>query len=68
MARKDFNQTAFDLVQQATGEVAVPDLTQQQASGRKGGLVGGSARARALTKDERSRIAKLAAAARWKKT
>ena len=33
--------------------------------GRRGGMKGGRARAEALTKDERSRIAKRAAKARW---
>lgn len=37
------------------------------ASGRLGGLKGGAARAKALSKKKRSEIAKLAAAARWKK-
>ena len=35
--------------------------------GRKGGLVGGKARAAKLTPEQRSAIAKKAAAARWKK-
>jgi len=37
------------------------------ALGRKGGLKGGKARAEKLTPEERSAIARLAAAARWKK-
>lgn len=36
--------------------------------GRLGGLKGGNARAKALSKKKRAEIAKLAAAARWKKT
>jgi len=36
--------------------------------GRLGGLKGGHARAKALSKKKRSEIAKLAAAARWKKS
>ena len=35
--------------------------------GRRGGLKGGAARAKALSSSERSAIAKRAAAARWKK-
>jgi hypothetical protein len=38
-----------------------------QALGRLGGLKGGKARAKALTKAQRSEIAKKAAAARWGK-
>jgi hypothetical protein len=38
------------------------------ALGRLGGLKGGKARALALSKKKRSEIAKLAAAARWKKS
>jgi len=37
------------------------------ALGRLGGLKGGKARADSLSSDERSEIAKKAAAARWKK-
>jgi hypothetical protein len=36
--------------------------------GRLGGLKGGTARAKALSKKKRTEIAKLAAAARWKKS
>jgi hypothetical protein len=38
------------------------------ALGRLGGLKGGNARAKALTKKKRAEIAKLAASARWKKS
>ena len=38
------------------------------ALGRLGGLKGGKARAAALSKKKRAEIAKLAAAARWKKS
>ncbi len=38
------------------------------ALGRLGGLKGGRARAEALSKKKRAEIAKLAAAARWKKS
>ena len=37
------------------------------ALGRKGGLKGGKARAKSLTSDQRSEIAKVAAKARWQK-
>lgn len=66
--RKDFTQVAFDIVQQATGEVAPePELTGKKADSRKGGLKGGKARAEKLTPEQRSEIAKKAAEARWKK-
>ena len=40
---------------------------ERSESARNAGLVGGRARARALTKAERRAIAKKAAAARWRK-
>lgn len=67
MTRKDLNQTAFSVVQQATGEQAAPPApTERQLNSRKGGLSGGKARASALSSEERSNIAKLAAEARWR--
>jgi len=40
---------------------------ERQESARAAGLVGGKARARALTKEQRQEIARKAAAARWGK-
>lgn len=65
--RKDFTQVAFDVVQRATGEVIAPARSKKQESGRKGGLKGGASRAIALTPEQRSEIARVAAQARWKK-
>jgi general stress protein YciG len=69
MPRKDLNQTAFSIVQQATGEVVPAPIDEKkkaaQESGRRGGLKGGTARAAALTPEQRSEIAKQAAAKRW---
>lgn len=66
--RRDFTQVAFDIVQQATGEIEpTPELIGKKADSRKGGLKGGKARAEKLTPEERSEIAKNAAAKRWKK-
>lgn len=69
MKRKDINQTAFSIMQQATGEVAKPIIDPKkkaaQESGRRGGLIGGAARTAKLTPEQRSEIAKKAAAARW---
>ncbi|MEQ1596058.1 MAG: histone H1 [Casimicrobium sp.] len=69
MSRKDVNQTAFSIVQQATGEVVPEPIDEKkkaaQESGRRGGLKGGTARAATLTPEQRSEIAKKAAAKRW---
>jgi hypothetical protein len=62
---RDLNQWAKRMVDIATGEAE--DKTPASHA-RKGGLVGGKARAKALTPAERSEIARLAAEARWKKT
>lgn len=69
---KDANQRAKSIVDIATGEkdeeTMSADLLSKAMSilGRKGGLKGGKARAKSLTKKQRSEIAKKAAAARWK--
>lgn len=70
--RKDFTQIAVAIAQKATGEAPPPpvvDPKKQAAieSGRKGGLKGGAERAKKLTAEERSEIAKTAAEARWRK-
>jgi hypothetical protein len=66
--RRDFTQIAFDVMRRATGELAPePALTGKKADSQKGGLKGGTARAKKLTAEERSEIAKKAAEARWKK-
>jgi len=65
--RRDFTQVAFNIVQQATGEIEpTPELTGKKADSSKGGLSGGKARAAKLTPEERSAIAKKAAQKRWK--
>ena len=66
MPKKDLNQLAKFLVDQATDETpkATPSIAVE--SGRRGGLKGGKARADALTAEERLQIAKKAADARWK--
>lgn len=68
----DINQLAKSIVDTATNEETPKPLTDDEiikaaasALGRKGGLVGGKARAKALTPKRRSEIAKNAAAARW---
>jgi hypothetical protein len=62
----DLNVQAFRLVQEATSEVA-PDKAKRAAS-RKGGLKGGTARAKSITPARRLEIAHKASAARWNKT
>ena len=64
----DINALARAIVDDATGEAKPEDAGKNPAAvalGRLGGLKGGKARAKALTKERRSEIAKKAAAARW---
>ena len=72
---RDQNQLAYEIVRLSTGEVQ-PELPEPDRSavsaylskiGRRGGLKGGSARAKALSARKRSAIAANAAKARWKK-
>lgn len=62
----DMNQLARFIVDTAAGEI--PEPTPKQVRAKKGGNVGGAARARILTPEQRSEIARLAAEARWKKS
>ena len=59
---------AVHIMKIATGEVedvkATPDPAKEHM--RRGGVAGGKARAKKLTKAERSEIAKKAARARWR--
>jgi len=69
---RDTNQLAKYIVDLSTGEEKEPDENEGKdpaavALGRKGGLKGGKARAKKLTAEERSAIAKKAAKARWDK-
>lgn len=66
----DPNETAFRILQEATGEKPKEDEGKDPAAvalGRKGGLKGGKARAAKLTPEERSEIARKAAQKRWTK-
>ena len=69
---RDINKLAFAIAQQATGEAPPqPEETPTKnpaavALGKLGGIKGGAARAKSLTKKRRSEIAKQAAMARWK--
>jgi hypothetical protein len=70
---RDPNQLAKLIADIATGESADPVRTEDGRDlaavllGRRGGLIGGRARADKLTPEERQRIARQAAAARWKR-
>lgn len=72
---RDINQCAVSVVDAATGQTEpISDAVQAElagkdpaavALGRKGGLKGGKARAEKLSPEQRSAIAREAAAARW---
>lgn len=64
---RDANQLAKSIVDIATGQ-ASDEEAATVVRARKGGKVGGAARARVLTPEERSEIARTAAMARWKKS
>lgn len=61
----DLNRRAFDIVRIASGETEEP--ANAGAAQRRGGKAGGRARASALSHEQRSKIARTAAEARWKK-
>lgn len=67
----DLSQLAKAIVDEATADPKPePVDTRDPAAvslGRRGGLVGGKARAAKLTPEQRREIAKKAAAARWQK-
>ncbi len=66
------NELAAFIVEQATGDDEPPDTDAPAkypaavALGRLGGEKGGPARAKKLTKEQRSEIARRAAQARWR--
>ena len=64
---RDPNQLAHMVVALATGEVEEAKPTPTQVRASKAGATGGPARSAALTPEQRSEIARVAAAARWKK-
>lgn len=74
--RPDISELAADIVDQATSEnepeADEPEVDDSKnpaavALGRLGGLKGGKARAKKLTKKQRSEAARQAAQARWAK-
>jgi len=77
--KKDENETAFEVLQELLRRDKKRDglpvdsppeeekLSYRVESGRLGGLKGGPARKKALSKKKRSEIAKKAAETRWEK-
>tara|TARA_R110000824_G_scaffold118960_14_gene271987 strand:- start:101973 stop:102203 length:231 start_codon:yes stop_codon:yes gene_type:complete len=65
---RDANQLAKLITDLATGEAVEAKESKLVKRAAKGGKKGGPARAKALTPAERSEIASVAAAARWKKS
>jgi len=69
---RDVNQLAKLVVDIASGEVEDTVSQKMKAPdavrGRSGGIKGGRSRAVMLTPEQRSEIARTAAAARWKKS
>ncbi len=67
---RDINQLAKQIVDEATGQAEPVEDTRDPLAvelGRRGGLKGGKARAAKLTPEQRSEIARKAAAKRWEK-
>ena len=65
---KDINQLAASIVAESTGPT--PQREKNPAAvalGRLGGLKGGNARAEKLSAEQRKKIARMAAGARWSK-
>lgn len=69
---RDLNALARSIVDEATGEPKESEIEENEpvhlaavALGRKGGRVGGKARAEKLSPERRSEIAKKASEARW---
>jgi hypothetical protein len=69
---RDTNQLAHKVLQIAIGEDVEPEKSDDGkdpaavALGRRGGLKGGKARWKGVSKKKRSEIARMAARARWK--
>lgn len=70
--RRDLNQSAFAIMQQAIGEVLPEAVVEKKKAAqeprRPSGVKGGVARAAKLTPEQRIDIARGAANARWGKT
>lgn len=64
---RDPNQLAKLMIDIASGDVEEAEKTTTEKRASTAGKKGGPARAKALTPEQRSQIASLAAQARWKK-
>ena len=65
---RDPNQLAKLMIDMTTGDASDPPETALTKRAAKAGQAGGPARAKALTPEQRSEIARIAASARWKKS
>ena len=65
-SKQDVNQIAYEMVRATEGLDLSGKNPAAVALGRKGGLKGGKARAKSLSGERRTEIARLAAMARWK--
>ena len=61
----DLNVRAFRTVQQALSEPVLPN--KRKASSSKGGRRGGPSRAKSISAEQRSAIARKASEARWRR-
>ena len=64
----DLNRLAAAIVGEATDDAPPEPESQQVRAGRTGGLKGGAVRAKKLSPERRSEIARAAARARWKRS
>lgn len=68
---RDVNQRAKAILDIVTGDATPEPIPEKDAaaveSGRRGGLIGGKARAEKLSAERRHEIAKKAAATRWER-
>lgn len=64
---RDPNQLAKLMIDIASGDVEEAEKTATEMRASTAGKKGGPARAKALTPEQRSKIASLAAQARWEK-
>lgn len=64
----DVNVRAFRVVQAALSEHIEKTVDPRKAASRKGGLVGGPSRAKSISAERRTEIAKKASAVRWNKS
>lgn len=62
----DLNVKAFRLVQGVIGEAPETNKLNKRTAARKGGILGGIARAKSMSPERRAEIARTANAARWR--